>query len=70
MYSCAYKSLYDNYLIALILMVRYYSQTYESSLKKFGDNELGPLQKQANILIKDCDEADKAKLLAVIQGEF
>lgn len=43
---------------------------FEGSLKKFGDGELGPLQKQANALMRDCDEADKAKLQALLQGEL
>lgn len=43
---------------------------FEGSLKKFGNGELGPLQKQANTLMRDCDEADKAKLQALLQGEL
>lgn len=45
-------------------------QEFESKLKRFNDVELSPLQKQANTLMRDCDEADKAKLQALIQGQF
>lgn len=43
------------------------SKATESDIKKFGEGLLGEVQKQANAIVTDCPEPDKAQILTILE---
>lgn len=46
------------------------SQNYESTLKSFEKDELADLQKQSNLLLKECEKEDADKLKSLVEGPY